>query len=633
MSRAFFAVVLLFGCSSSKTSPVRTPLTPAATTLSVESCNTLGQVDGARTCSLYDTSKKAFVEAAAADPLARRAFLYDRWMDLYNSADRQIAIRNMKDAMAPGDPESRWGDENEIGFWDDQGDSAGFGDTLMNSVMFRYAVTGTEADYQRFESWIRGQVMKFDATGMDGYLARWVYGKVPAGTQVKNGYAMDYGNDFAIPASALPKMPAWFTQGLPGVASVQPSWEGHVSIDAYSGPMNSWPIAYALARDPALKARMARHYGCFLKRLRIFKLINLSKNAQLQGDIAHYLQSGFINADPGDPDLTKIDQIWGFYLPQYNDVSAATYPAACPDHLATDATSPADIIDVTVPGYDGKLFDLIMRQAEQSDQANSIDFAFFTSVRSGDALMLQAWALGAYSMTGDEEFLRWRDQVVIGKGNAREVTKTTGSFNFPRPCGSYFRTPNVYTSMLTWTLLENDPASRDFLDMVWTKKWPKTMGPLRDALFDIVQSGATGQKNATLAQSLADLAAMGGAPGFLDDPRRNYALDLTQNPPPGITIEKASADELAFCSQPIKVLGITVPIDPPNPDTLYANPAPPIMQRPVDNWNWEKDPFKTAHVAGDAGHQQYFGLDFTEPYWLARYFGFLPDPHLVLAWK
>ena len=23
----------------------------------------------------------------------------------------------------------------------------------------------------------------------------------------------------------------------------------------------------------------------------------------------------------------------------------------------------------------------------------------------------------------------------------------------------------------------------------------------------------------------------------------------------------------------------------------------------------------------------------TEPYWVARYFGFLPDTHLVLAWK
>ena len=146
-------------------------------------------------------------------------------------------------------------------------------------------------------------------------------------------------------------------------------------------------------------------------------------------------------------------------------------------------------------------------------------------------------------------------------------------------------------------------------------------------------SGATGSRSAGLAQALEDLGAMGGAPGFLDDPRRNYAVDLTKNPPPGIAVEKASTSELAFCSQPIKVLGITVPIDPPNPDVMYSNPAPPIMQRPPDNWNWEKDPFQTVHVPGDAGHQQYFGLDYTEPYWLARYFGFLPDPHLVLAWR
>src|SRR5258706_4121158 len=295
---------------------------------------------------------------------------------------------------------------------------------------------------------------------------------------------MDYGNDFAIPAAALPKMPAWFGAGLPGV-TVKPSWEGHVSIDAYSGPMNSWPLAFALVRDKSLKDRMARHYGCFLKRLRIFKLIILSRIVELQGDIAHYLQSGIFSVDPGDPDLTKIDQIWGFYLPQYNDLSAAKYPQACPDHLATDATAPEDIIDVTVPGFDGKLLNLILRQAETSDQADSIDFAFFVSVRSGDALMLQAFALGAYSMTGDEEFLRWRDQVLIGKGNAREVTRTTGTFNFPRPCGSYFRTPNVYTSHLMWSLLDNDSSLREFQNLIWTKKWPKVMSPLRDALFEI----------------------------------------------------------------------------------------------------------------------------------------------------
>lgn len=625
-------LVLLAACSSS---PTRTPVrAPAAPALTVESCNTLGDTSGAKTCALYDTQKKAFVETAAADPLARRAFLYDRWTDLYNSADRQVMIRHLRDSAAPGDPESKWGAESQLASWDDQGDSAGFSDNLMDAVLFRYAVTGTEADYQRFESWLRGVVNKFDATGMDGYLARWFYGQVPDGTQLKNGLAMDYGGDnFPIPTAALDLMPAWFKTGLPGIQA-KPSWNGHVSIDAYSGPMNSFPLAYGMVRDPALKARMARHYGCFLKRLKIFKLINLSKNTQLQADLAHYLQSGILSIDPGDPDIAHQDSVWGFYLPQYNVKSAATFPAACPDHLATDALPGVDTIDVTVPGWDGKLLNLIVRQSQGSDEVDSIEFAFFPSIRSGDAIMLQAYALGAYQMTGDPEYLHWRDQILIGKGNAHEVAKTIGSFEPPRPCHSYFRTPNIYLAQFMWSLLDGDPASRDFQNMLWTKKWaPKEMATLRDALFEVMMSGVTGQKTANLPQALEDLAGLGGAPGFLDDPRRNYAVDLTKNPPPGITIEKASAAELAACSQPITILGITIPVGSPDPNTLYSHPAPPIMQRPPDNWNWEKDPFQTVHVAGDAGHQQYFGLDYTEPYWVARYFGLLPDAHLVLAWK
>ena len=430
MSRVFCCAALLAACSGSAT---RTPVrTPAAAPLAVESCSTLGEASGGRTCAIYDTQAKAFVDTAAADPLERRALLYDRWMDLYNSADRQEVIRNMKDAFEPGDPESKWGDETEIAYWDDAGDSAGFGDTLMNSVMFRYAVTGTESDYQRFEGWLRGQVQKWDATGMDGYLARWFYALVPPGTQIRNGLAMDTGGDkFVTPAAALPRMPAWF-------AGQDARWTGHTSIDAYSGPMNSWPLAFPLVRDAALKARMARHYGCFLKRLQIFKIVKLSKNAQLQADVARYLTSSVLNLDPDDPDLTRLDQIWGFYLPQYNTASASAYPAACPDHLATDATA-AETIDVTVPGFDGKLLDLILRQTG-SDQADSMDFAFYPSVRAGDAVMLIAYALGAYELTGDPEFLKWRDEVLIAKANAREVGRTIGAFELPRPCRSYYRT-------------------------------------------------------------------------------------------------------------------------------------------------------------------------------------------------
>jgi hypothetical protein len=58
-----------------------------------------------------------------------------------------------------------------------------------------------------------------------------------------------------------------------------------------------------------------------------------------------------------------------------------------------------------------------------------------------------------------------------------------------------------------------------------------------------------------------------------------------------------------------------------------------VVQRPPDNWIWEKDPFATARMPGEAGMQQYAALDLIEPYWIARYYGILPDAHLVLAWK
>lgn len=610
---------ILLGCSSAAT---HVAIHAAAAPASIDSCATLGATDAqGRTCAYYDTRAQAFT--ADPDPLQRRALLYDRYLDLYNNADWQETVRNMKRPFAPGEPESAWGDENQIAYWDDVGDSAGFGDTLMNAVMFRYAVTGADADYARFDSWLRGQVSKFDATGMDGYLARYHFQHVAPGTQIRNGLAMDTGDGFPVTAAARALLPAHY--GNDG------QWYGHTSIDAYSGPMNSWPLAFPLVRDKALQARMALHYGCFLKRLRIFKIVNLSRNAQLQADIARYLTSGVLNADADDPDLTKVDQVWGFYLPQYNDLSAASYPRDCPAHLATDA-DPSEVVDVTRTGFEGKLFDLIERQTQ--DQPNSMDFAFYPSVRASDAVMLLDYALGAYAMTGDGAYLQWRDEILIKGANALEVSRTIGAFQLPRPCRTYYRTPNVYTAHFMATLIDANADSRDFSVMLWNRKFAaKEVAGLRDALFEILFAGATGQRGPNLPQALADLAALGGAPGHLDDPRRNYATDLASSPPPGVTIGKATAQELALCSQPVTVLGLTIPTGSPDPDALYATPAPPVMARPPDNWIWEKSPFSAQRFPGDAGHQQYNGLDFTEPYWEARYFGFLPDTHVVLAWR
>jgi hypothetical protein len=635
-------LLLLCACHGSATrQPVHAK--PSALPSALQSCSTIGAQQDGKTCSIYDTKAKAFSDTPDGTPedaLARRAFLYERWLDLYNAPGKQPVVRRHTQAFAAGTPESVWSDPKYHQGYDDEGDSAGFSDDALNAALYHYAVTGTDADYARFESWARGLVMQWDVTGMDGYLARFAYAGVPSGTQLTAGLALDHrdvgdNGPFDAPASALPRLPSYFKDGIDiggkHIATL-PSWIGHTSIDAYSGSMNSFPLAYDLIKDPDLKARMARHYGCFLKRLRIFKIINLSKNPQLQADFARYLTSTVLKLDPDDPDLTRIDQIWGFYLPQYNRVSAATFDTSCPAHLATDA-APTEIVDVAGQGYTDRLFNFILRQSG-GDNRDSIDFAFYPSARAGDAVMLDAYALGAYHMTGDHEFLDWREQVLNQKANAKEISRTIGAFNPPEPCRSYYRTPNLYLAHYMRTQIENDSSSRDFAVMLWKRKFAaKEVFGLRDAFFEMLYAAALGEKGAGFSDALQDLLAFGGTPDHLDDPRRNYALDLTPNPPPGTTVALATSADIATCSQPITVLGVTVPIDHPDPNVRYVNPAPPAALRPPDNWIWEKDPFAAARLPGDAGMQQYHGLDLIEPYWVARYHGLLPDAHLVLAWR
>ena len=631
-------------CKDSPSAPVRAPA-PVSLPDGLQTCNLLGATDGGAVCRIYDTKQAAFSDSGDGGPqdsLARRAFLFERWLDLYNAPEKEVVVRTMSRAMAPADPESVFGDDQYLALNDDHGDSAGFGGRGQVSALMRYAVTGSPADQARLTDWVRGSVMQWDATGIDGYMARFHYAGVPAGTPLKNGYAMNVrdpndSNSFDIPAAALPAMPAYYQTGIEinGVLTpVQPSWEGHTSIDAYAGAMDAWPLAYDHIQDPALRARMARHYGCFLKRLHIFKIINLSQNAALQAGIRQYLSTGVLNQDPDEPDLTKLDQIWGFYVPQYNNVSAATFDTTCPAHMSFDADA-ADTVDATDPNFENQLLPFILRQAGGADAVDSIDFVYYPSARAGDAMMLLAYADGAYHLTGDPEFQQWRDQVLVAKTNATGIARTTGALILPKACRTYYRDPNVYTPWFMRTLLlANDAADRAEAIYDWQKKLEaKEEAGLRDTLFTVYANGATDIQTTGLPDAINELLSFGGTPDALDSPRRNYTTDLSANPPPGITVSTPPAADITLCDTPITILGITIPGGSADPNALYTSAAPPVMWRPPDNWIWEKDPFEAQRLNGSgSGTQQYPGLDLSEPYWAARYFGYLPDSHLILVW-
>src|SRR5260221_2692728 len=442
---ASFALAVLFltvglpgeqGCGGRTAQPAKPPAQakvplppplPAALPSGVQACAILGErsADG-RVCAFYDVSAKRF--ATPDDALLRRVYLYDRYLDLYHSPEGEVAERRLTQKMSPGDPESRFADQQYLGALDDYGDSALWTATAGMAAAFRYAATGTDADRGRLERFARASVSQFDATGMDGYLARFHFEGVATGTPIVNGRAMAVraisDDTFDIPQSALPKMPDYYREG-------HPSWQGNPSIDQYSGPVAFYPLAFALLDDAALKARMAQHYACFLKRLRPLHIINLSRNSVVKDALSAYLAAGVLHHYPDEPDLTQIDEIWGFYLPRY--IGQADYPRACPAALSFDA-SLDDTLDSAAPDFTKRLISFVMRQYPDTPQADSMDFAYYPSIRAGDAAILLSAPLGAYYLTGDPEFLRWREEMLVFRSGAREVAKTMDALVMPKAC-------------------------------------------------------------------------------------------------------------------------------------------------------------------------------------------------------
>lgn len=607
----------------------------------VKSCATYNETKDGQRCRFWDRKQARFVPDAEVDPLVRRAYLFERWNDLYTTVEGQVVERRHTVPMRPEDPESKWSDEQYLESWDDTGDSANWTGHAGIAAAFRYAASGTSADYERLLRYVRADLSDFEATGMDGYLARFHMAAVPPGTKIRNGYAMvasDAGDPglFAIPPEKLAQFPAYYTQGIPkadgcGTTPARPSWEGHVSIDAYSGPWNFFPFAFPLVKDAALREQMARHYACSLKRLRIARVVNLQKNPQLWADVSKYLNAGVVNLDPDDPDLTKLDEVWAFTLPQYNVNSKDAYPRACPAAMAFE---PEETIDVTEPGYTGKLLVFFLRQAG-GDQKDAIDFGFFPSVRAGDAVQLDALSLAAFHMTGDAQFLRWREEVLFGKAKAREVERTTGAFALPKACSTYYRIQNVYTGHLHRLLTDADPESLAHARMIWERKYAaKEMLRLRDSMFEILYAGTTGQKGARLDDALAEVRSLGGTEALPESPRRNYDRDNEADPPTGYAISGASTADAQLCSAGVTLLGIHIPGDAPDPNERWSDKALPVMRRPTQCFAWEKDPFTARRVRGpgESGRQMYEGLDLSMPYWFGRWFGVIDDPGVVLAW-
>ncbi len=657
--------------------PVATPTDPLAGS-AVEGCAVYQAercVGGKKqTCAVYDGAAKQFV--AAPDPLVRRAFLYDRYRDLYNSPDGQVIDRNFTGAVPPGTPESAWGDPAQFASYDggDGGIWSGWGTV---AAILRYANTGTAADKARMTQYVRNLLLHFEVTGIPGYLVRYHFLLMPKGAprtadhmqRWEDSYTPDYQDRAIAHPETVPDLPAAYLNGVTDangkVWKGKPMWHGNPSIDQYTGPMTALPMAYMLLDDPQLKARIATQLTCYLKRLQRIEIRNLQSNPQLVAGITSYFQAGVFNPDPGDIDLTKTDTLVAYVHRQVNTKNEATLDLTCPANIQMQ---PWRVIDAKADDFLGPLLDLVADLgAGNQELENGIDHIYVPNLRGGDAMHLMHLAALGYWMTGEAQYKTFLTDELIGNMHALDIVDTNGSFDLPRWCKSYYGDQITYGPW--WAFIENlQPGNlRTRLEQAFHHEmWLKMVSTAGNVDFDVMYAGALDPKNApdrdkALQYALTELATFGGngrdAQGqpLVDEPRRAYSLDpdfVLAHLPVDNTMVCPSAQDIQVCTTGPKFLGIPMPA--PGIDKLPCVagadwqctlpdgtctagmaqlPVPPMLRKYSD-YLWQRCPFCLGAWVGVEGGAQYAGSDFSVPYWNARRYGMLTaGKGQVLAWQ
>jgi hypothetical protein len=622
-------------------------------------------------CDIYDTATQAFVDAP--DPLLRRAFLFDRWRDLYQSPEGQAVDREFTGATLPGTPESEWGAPDRLAGWSPGDGGIWTGWSVVASVL-RYSQTGTQADHARMETDVRDILTMFEVSGIPGYFTRFHYllmaddAPTPADLIIRRvGSTTLLPHDRDIAPAALKYLPKAYTDGYAGpdgtIWKGRPMYHGRPSIDQYTGPMTSLPMAYDLLKDEELKGRISKHLTCYLKRLQRVELINLQKNPDLLNALLAYFSAGELKLDPGDLDLTKLDRVVGYVQRQSNVGNDGSLDLTCPD---TVQMVPWRIIDASSDTFLADLLEFLMDMNNEDEGENRLDHFYFPSMRGGDAMHLMHLATMAYHFTGDDQYRRFLYDELIGNLQTDRVALTAGAFDLPKYCKSYFGNQITYGPWWAFLHLIGDSPLKELLQRGFKEEmWDKLVKPDKNMDFEIMYAGAVPDamatdKGAVLTEALALLQRMGGN-GYkdgtlvLDDPRRAYPLDpqfVADNAPDGSVPTCPTQKEIDICTAEIDFMGIKLP--GPGMDAFAcATPDPwqcdigggkcvfqqmtvalPPDLRPWSDFLWQRNPFFIGAFPAVIGTSQYAGSDVSEPYWNARRYGIVQaGKGQVLAWR
>lgn len=601
-------------------------------------------------CAIYDVGASSFV--SQPDPLLEKVYLYDRWYDLHSSPQGLTAERVFDGAM-PGDtPEAEWSSLNRFSHWAGAGDAAIWTGAALVSDTFRYAVNGTEADYQRMENRVRVLLRNFDVTGVPGYLARYHFLAVPQGTPNDDKQIFRYNE----PGDSDIDMPSVDVEGIPEIYTSTigtPRWNGDPSIDQYTGPMMSFPLVYNLLRDDTLKTRMTHHLTCYLKRLERIEVINMRARPDLLEELKQLFGGDALKLDPNDPDLTQLDHLIMYVHPGINRENADDFVGTCPDQVQLE---PARVLDARKDSFELDLLNLAADiNRDNRTLPTQIDHFYVVNLRGGDASHLIHLAAIAYYFTGEEQYRSFLFDELIGNIKADQVAKTMMAFRLPDFCFKYYGDHITYgTHWQLITMLPPGPLRDTMIQVMREEAWEKALYNHHSSKFNVLYSSVVPDAEPSILQTALDqLRDFGGNGGTKIAPRRTHnrsRQEIIDAMPSGMDVRCPTEEERMRCENRQTFFGIdlegkTISYEcdgRPGECTMadgmcvegIASDGLPSSLRIYADFMWQRSPFTLGGNYGADGQKQSPGRDLTEPYWTARYYGMINEgTDHVLAWE
>jgi len=618
-------------------------------------------------CDIYDAGAESFEEAP--DPLLRRVYLYDRWHDLFGSPDDQTAERVFLGPMPGTASEEEWSSADNFSYYAGKGDSAIWTGAALSADIFRYLVTGTEADYQRMERGVRSLLTRFDVTGIPGYLSRYHFLLVPEGTVDTGAHFLRYEGpdslgprDNPIEDLSVEGLPTVYIDGIPGIEGETvkgtPMWNGHPSIDQYTGPMMTFPLVFNLLKDESLKARITEHMTCYLKRLKRLEVINIQENPDVVDLITQYFGGSVLNLDPDDPDPRELERVVAYYHAGINSANTDDFDRSCPDKVATE---PFRVLDASDPAFYLDMLALVgdLDDAGKPADPGQIDHVYAPNIRGGDASHMIHLAAMAYYFTGDEQYREFLSEVLLEELKADEVALSMQAFRMPPWCYSYYGDHITYgTHWQLITMLGESPLKHTMVRAMHEEMWEKGLKSHHSSKFNLMYANVVPESMAparsdAIAMAIQQLEAFGGNDGVLDAPRRTYTLSpqsVLSKFPQGTTLRCPTAEERSQCEAGISFMGIelesetiTYPCEGKThecvledglcADGIASDGLPPDLRGYAD-FMWQRSPFRVGYSSWIEGRVQSPGRDLSEPYWMARYYGFAQtEGARALAWR